>query len=707
MTQSGVTPRLLNVEQFKRKIDRSNPVANIYRNAIDLNRFSNAVAKQIVRDYNAIILSAVDDLKRIDFGETTAGAGIVSPSSVQAQRLRVILAQLKESLDGWADRSTAYASRELQGLAELQTEFVTEQLRLAVAGGEVGGRGIEPSVVAQQAVNTVEVAPNFAASVASVDPTDLNFTLPGTGGFNLTAAQGSAITLPNGEVVSKAFRGLAESQAQRFNTIVRTGLLTGEPTPQIARRMVGSLDFGQLAKTARQQALAGGELTRIADHQVLTIVRTSVQQVANEASQQVYRANGDVTKKYQYLATLDSRTSAICRSLDGKTFKYGDGPTPPVHFNCLPGDARVSASSQIAAVYRRPYQGFLCVISTADGDVLRVTPNHPVLTNVGWKAAQSVQIGDQVFRSSAVPLEAFAGDQKNDAVTTAEDVFSAFGKSPSVFSVEVPISAPDFHGDVAAENVAVVLANRELLLAVNPELFKMLRNISLQGSDSTGSGVGHFAQSFLAVGGSAFSDVSGGSQSLSFSGGGSGHASELLFASISEGAARTQDDALYGTWRDVELLSDSTDPDSVVVKGNDAVKVVGIGREPFSGHVYNFETESGLYWADSILTHNCRSTTIPVIDYRALGLRPPEEVIGPARRAAEGGQVSADTNYGQWLQRQSKQYQAEVLGKSRLPYFEKLSKELGPQQALARFVREDGSEVSLKQLQQRYGKPEP
>jgi len=104
---------------------------------------------------------------------------------------------------------------------------------------------------------------------------------------------------------------------------------------------------------------------------------------------------------------------------------------------------------------------------------------------------------------------------------------------------------------------------------------------------------------------------------------------------------------------------------------------------------------------------NCRSTTIPIVDYRTLGLRPPEEIIGPARRASEGGQVSADTNYGQWLQRQSKEYQAEVLGKSRLPYFEKLSKELGPQQALARFVREDGSEVSLKQLQQRYGKPEP
>lgn len=335
MTQSGVTPRLLNVEQYKRRINRNDPVANIYRNAIDLNRFGNGVARQIVRDYNNIILSAVSDLKAIDFGEATAGAGIVAPSSVQAQRLRVILAQLKESLDGWAGRSTVYVTRELQGLAELQTEFVEEQIRLALSGGVVDARELLPSQTSALAqVNTVQVAPNFAATVATVDPTDLNFTLPGTGGFNLTAAQGAAITLPNGDVVSKSFRGLAESQAQRFNTIVRTGILTGEPTPQIARRLIGSLNFGQLAKTARQQALAGGELTKMADHQVLTIVRTSVQQVANAASEQVYKANTDITKKYRYVATLDSRTSAICRSLDGKEFEYGKGPEPPVHFNC-------------------------------------------------------------------------------------------------------------------------------------------------------------------------------------------------------------------------------------------------------------------------------------------------------------------------------------------------------------------------------------
>ena len=67
---------------------------------------------------------------------------------------------------------------------------------------------------------------------------------------------------------------------------------------------------------------------------MLTLIRTSINQVANTASQQVYEANQDITQRYRYVATLDTRTSAICRALDGREFDYGKGPMPPQHFNC-------------------------------------------------------------------------------------------------------------------------------------------------------------------------------------------------------------------------------------------------------------------------------------------------------------------------------------------------------------------------------------
>jgi SPP1 gp7 family putative phage head morphogenesis protein len=310
-----------------------------------LNRYSNSVARRIINAYNDIIIDAVNQLRTID--------DLAAP--VKAARLRGILAQLKDSLGTWAGDATELTAVELQGIAQLQSEFVADQLARALPAG------------ARDAVRTVEISPQFAQSVVTTDPTQFNVVAlsddlfaavqgaPQT--FSLTAAQGATITLPNGEVVTKAFRGIAVDQAERFSQVVRQGLLTGEPTPAIAKRLIGSLErsderlvFGEAATTREQLRAAGilrdrrlgikriissgGELTSMADNQIITLVRTSINQVANTASQQVYEANQDITKKYRYVATLDTRTSSICRALDGKEFEYGKGPTPPQHFNC-------------------------------------------------------------------------------------------------------------------------------------------------------------------------------------------------------------------------------------------------------------------------------------------------------------------------------------------------------------------------------------
>ena len=316
--------------------------AALFRNAIDLNRYSNSVAKQIILVYNDIIIDAANQLQNLlpDAG----GEGRLTISSpAKAARLRAILAQTKDSLNTWAGDATQLTATELQGLAELQSDFVTEQLRKALPAG------------ARSAVNTVEISPQFAQSVVTTDPTQIGvITLsddlyaavqgaPQT--YSLTATQGTMITLPNGEVVSKAFRGIAVDQAERFGQVVRNGLLTGETTPSIAKRLIGQLQFGDYGPlstgqiraagiSVKQLLAAGGELTAVTDSQIMALVRTSINQVANAASQQVYEANQDITKKYRYIATLDTRTSARCRALDGREFEYGKGPMPPQHFNC-------------------------------------------------------------------------------------------------------------------------------------------------------------------------------------------------------------------------------------------------------------------------------------------------------------------------------------------------------------------------------------
>ena len=355
----------------------STPAA-LYRNAIDLNRYSNSVARRVMNAYNDIIIDAANQLRTID--ELTA--------PVKAARLRSILAQLKESLGTWAGDATEITALELQGLTELQSEFVTEQLRKVLPAGS------------RDAVRTVEISPQFAQSVVTTDPTQLNVVAlsddlfaavqgaPAT--FSLTAAKGATITLPNGEVLTKAFRGIATDQAERFSQVVRNGLLTGETTPAIAKRLIGNLQFGEEAKTVRQLVAAGGELTAVADNQIMSLVRTSINQVANSASMAVYEANQDISKKYRYIATLDSRTSSICRALDNREFEYGKGPIPPSHFSCRSGivaviDPDILPPSTIA---KR---------ASADGPV-------PINTSYGqWLKDQPLKTQQDVLGASKVP----------------------------------------------------------------------------------------------------------------------------------------------------------------------------------------------------------------------------------------------------------------------------------------------------------------
>ena len=106
---------------------------SLYRNAIDLNRYSNSVARPLINAYNEIILDAVNKLREIDDLD----------ESFKAARLRSIIAQLKESLATWAGDSTGTTAQELQGLAELQSEFVEEQLKKE---GTRGSRNIVRSV---------------------------------------------------------------------------------------------------------------------------------------------------------------------------------------------------------------------------------------------------------------------------------------------------------------------------------------------------------------------------------------------------------------------------------------------------------------------------------------------------------------------------------------------------------------------------------
>lgn len=66
-----------------------------------------------------------------------------------------------------------------------------------------------------------------------------------------------------------------------------------------------------------------------------TLARTLINNTATIARGEVIKENSDIIDGYQWVATLDKRTTIICGSLDGQIFEWNDkNPKPPAHYNC-------------------------------------------------------------------------------------------------------------------------------------------------------------------------------------------------------------------------------------------------------------------------------------------------------------------------------------------------------------------------------------
>lgn len=117
----------------------------------------------------------------------------------------------------------------------------------------------------------------------------------------------------------------------RFTNAVRQGMVAAETNQAIVRRVRDVMDL------SRRNAEA--------------LVRTSVQSVANNATRETFKANGDIIEGIKQLSTLDNRTTPICiayaqdgadnlgaeydlefKKLPGTRLPYNNGT--PRHWGC-------------------------------------------------------------------------------------------------------------------------------------------------------------------------------------------------------------------------------------------------------------------------------------------------------------------------------------------------------------------------------------
>ena len=129
---------------------------------------------------------------------------------------------------------------------------------------------------------------------------------------------------------------------------IQLGISRGEPLDQLTQRIRGKAT-GQRTpyktKTGKQRFMVdfkGGILDK-QTRDAKSLIRTSVQSVANDVRNKTLQANDDVIQGIAWLSTLDTRTTPYCSAMDGLEWDLEGKPLgghsepfnpPPAHWNC-------------------------------------------------------------------------------------------------------------------------------------------------------------------------------------------------------------------------------------------------------------------------------------------------------------------------------------------------------------------------------------
>jgi SPP1 gp7 family putative phage head morphogenesis protein len=246
-----------------------------------------------------------------------------------------------------------------------------------------------------------------------------------------------------GRTLKEWSKSIRNTDLRRMSDQIKIGVVQGESSKQIARRVVGTA------------ALKGRDgVLQITRHNAEAITRTAVNRFSNLARHEFNKLNSDIVEKELYVATLDSRTTPICRSLDGKVYDIDKGKFPPLHFGCrslrvaifdgeIIGERPSKPTTERLLVKQYAAENNLGKISSRKGlprghkgafdafakkEIRAITGQVPAKTSYNeWLGRQSHAFQDDVlgktkgklFRDGKLPLDKFV-NRRGDELTLNE-----------------------------------------------------------------------------------------------------------------------------------------------------------------------------------------------------------------------------------------------------------------------------------------------
>lgn len=252
---------------------------------------------RIAAGERAAALKALEDLEGHVLAKIQAGGN----SKITQSRLVALLKQTQDTIAGAYATIAANHGKALSKVAQLEATKITNIVNGAL----------------NVSVATVGISPEQLSTIASK-------------------------VMINGKFPAEHWKDQEAQLAGKFAVQMRQGMFLGEDTEALIRRVRGTKAKGYqdgLFVVSKAQAAA--------------LVRTSVLTTANEARIKTMEGNTEVVKGIQWVATLDARTTPICRALDGLQWSLPDYkpvghdkvfPGPIAHWQCRSTQVPVTRS---------------------------------------------------------------------------------------------------------------------------------------------------------------------------------------------------------------------------------------------------------------------------------------------------------------------------------------------------------------------------
>jgi len=426
--------------------------------------------------------------------------------------------------------------------------------------------------------------------------------------------------------------------------------------------------LGKLGKTFRGLSPMIKHYFSKGDARAKTIMRTEATRVNTEGKMDAFKKLN--IRYFQFIGVVDSRITDVCLRLDLTITKVDEGiigeNLPPMHYNCLTGDTLISTSHRVTSLFRRVFKGDIHTITTKSGRVIKTTPNHPMLTEFGFKSSDTINVGDNLILNKISKGYVFTEVQDKNGVATIRDVFESLVGDSSMPTISMPLTPENFHGDVSIDDkVDIINISSELWDNITTKFSNKVKNVGLKGA--TNDSVFH----------SCFSSFNLFPKCRLSTQGKSMTRSNLLFSTLgahdrplNSFLLRLRSDShplpfkFRGklTYPYLKPIRHPFEPNPVLIKSNgtfksenivlpmnlrreyhqpplfneslevggaysklamdilnghtldsielDEIVYISIAKNVIT-HVYNLENELGYYTANNLITHNCRSTIKP------------------------------------------------------------------------------------------------